>query len=549
MRKIKIACLQLQAHDLADAEIALERAVALIDAAGQDHPDLLILPECTYPAYYLESVESYHRAKLRPQDQVVRLLREHARAHHAYMVVGIAQPVESGRLLNTAYVFDPQGAVVGTYAKSFLWHFDQTWFDPGSDYPTFDLGIGRTGVFVCADGRMPEIARILGVEGSRLMVDSTAWVTSGGDRATLSNPQFEYMIPTRAIENGAWIAVANKVGVEAESIVYCGRSCIVSPQGKIVAQGSPANEECVTAEVDLDAPRSETNQGDAAAVPTRRPECYQLLGEPTEALPVSALLIEPIVPATSTMRLGAVQLKPYFAADAWLARASTLTETLVRQGASLILLPGVPVTHLDQPAYQAANVLDPLLALSQRLACGLACPMVTRETDGKRRHSMYLLSKGQVIARYDQTHLPSGWAGDWQAGESLAVANTPYGRIGMMLGDEGLLPEVARVLMLQGADLILWPSATSRFPLRMIARTRADENRVFVALATPLQDDAAPQTALVNPAGALVAAALPDIEQAIAGQIAWALARYKEMAPNTNVVLNRQPSTYRRLAR
>ncbi|HEX7588091.1 MAG TPA: hypothetical protein VF478_07240, partial [Anaerolineae bacterium] len=76
------------------------------------------------------------------------------------------------------------------------------------------------------------------------------------------------------------------------------------------------------------------------------------------------------------------------------------------------------------------------------------------------------------------------------------------------------------------------------------ARTRADENKVFVALSTPLEAQMPAQSALLNPAGAFLAAAFPDIEQAIGGQIAWALARYKEMAPNTNVVLSRQPSAY-----
>ena len=65
--------------------------------------------------------------------------------------------------------------MLGQYSKSFLWHFDETWFDPGREFPTFDLAFGRAGIFVCADGRMPEIARLLGAGGSRLMVDSTAW--------------------------------------------------------------------------------------------------------------------------------------------------------------------------------------------------------------------------------------------------------------------------------------------------------------------------------------------------------------------------------------
>ena len=348
------------------------------------------------------------------------------------------------------------------------------------------------------------------------------------------------MIPTRAIENNAWIAVANKVGLEAESVLYCGKSCIVSPQGRIVAQAGSEREEIVLAQIDL-----EETFGVSVR---RRPECYHLLGEPTETLPVTALLSEPIVPASSTMRIGLLQLKPYASPQALLARVTALCETLVRQGAALLVLPGVPAAHTGEPAYQTEVMLQPLQDLSTRLGCGLACPLISSGTDGKRRKSVYLVSSGDVIGTYHQTHLSPEQGGEWEAGGSLPVWDTPYGRIGIMLDDEGLVPEVARVLMLQGADLILWPAASSRFPLRMIARTRADENRVWVAHAAPLQGEGPASTALINPAGVPVASALPDVEHALAGQIAWALSRYKEMAPNTNVVLNRQPAAYRSLA-
>jgi predicted amidohydrolase len=541
MPKMTIACLQLEALGLARAEEALQRALAMLDAAGKQHPDLMILPECTYPAYYLESLESVRQAALRPHDEVIRLFGERAKRHRSYVVAGIAQP-HAGRWLNTAFLFDPQGQVIGTYSKSFLWHFDQVWFEPGREFPTYDLPFGRTGVFVCADGRMPEIARWLGVQGARLMVDSTAWVTTGGDRATLSNPQFEYMIPTRAIENGAWIAVANKVGVEAESVVYCGRSCIVSPAGTLVAQASTTEEEFILAEIDLAESERNGKRLRRMDVPLRRrPECYAILGAPTEELPVTRLIAEPMAP-TST-RIGALQLKPYASPGEFMPRVTALSERLVRQGAQLVLLPGVPASHVDAPTYQAGTMLALLQNLSRQLECGLACPLISKDAGGKRARSVYVLSRGEVIGKYDQVHLTDD---GWRAGDALPVFDTPYGRIGIIQNDEGLLPEAARVLMLQGADLILWAAASSKYPLRMIARTRADENKVFLALATPLEQDAPPQTALINPAGAFFAAALPDIEQAIAGQFAWALTRYKDMAPNTNVVLNRQPEVYGR---
>ncbi len=33
------------------------------------------------------------------------------------------------------------------------------------------------------------------------------------------------MLPARAAENGIWIAIADKVGLEAESVLNCGGSC------------------------------------------------------------------------------------------------------------------------------------------------------------------------------------------------------------------------------------------------------------------------------------------------------------------------------------
>lgn len=538
--KITVACLQLEAHDLAQAEEALSRALARIDEAGQQQPDLMVLPECTYPAYYLHSVEAYRQAPLRPHEEVLRLFGDRARKYACHLAVGLAQPADSGRLYNAAYLFNPQGEVVGTTTKSFLWHFDQYWFDPGLRYPTFELPFGRTGIFVCADGRMPEVVRALGVAHPRLMLDTTAWVSGGGDRATLTNPQFEYMMPVRAMENGAWIVVANKVGVEAESVVYCGRSCVVAPDGRRVAQATSHGEEILLATIDLD-------EAQGPPLP-RRPSCYTALTAPTEELPVTRLLAEAVVPAETAVRVGLLQLQPYESAEAFLSRASLMVENLVRQEARLVVLPGLSPQQYGLPAYQARNSLPQLQALSARLQCGLVAPLISPTDGDRRRLSAYVLARGEIVGEYHQVHLDGGQATRFQAGDEIAVFDTPYGRLGIMLNDEGLVPEMARCLMLQGAEMIVWPSGGSPYPLRTIARCRADENKVFVALATPLLPGQAPQTALFNPGGASLAAALPDVEQAIAGQVARALTRLKEMAPNTHVVHNRQPAAYKILA-
>lgn len=535
MSQITIACLQLEALGLARADEALDRALRMIDEAAGSSPDMIVLPECTYPAYYLHSLEQYQRAELRSHDEVVQIFAQRARIHRCHLVVGLAAPADSGRLFNAAYLFGPDGAVLETYAKRFLWHFDQYWFDAGQRASSAPLPFGQTGMFVCADGRMPEIARTLALQQTRLLIDPTAWVSSGGDRSTLSNPQFEYMMPVRAMENGAWIVVANKVGVEAESIVYCGRSCVVSPDGRHVAQASTDTEEILLAELDLST---------ALGPPVRRrPECYSILGDPIDTLPITSHLQDPIVPAETVVRVGAVQLSPYPSPSAFIARAGHLCETLVRQETDVIVLPGIPDGYMNAPAYQAEHTLTPLCELSRRLGCAVACTLISEN----RYKTVYLIDAGDVLGTYRKTHLSNGEADELHAGDSLTVHDTPYGRIGILLDDEGLIPEVPRSLMLQGADLILWPAQTSTYPLRTIARSRADENKIFVAVVTPLEESAPPQTAIVNPGGAFMASTLPDIEQAAAGQIAWGTARYKEMAPNTNVVHNRQPAAYQQL--
>ena len=104
----------------------------------------------------------------------------------------------------------------------------------------FETDFGRIGMLVCADGRMPEIARCLTLE--RRADHPRPHGVGERRRAApqaLTTTQIEYLMRTRAAENGVWVACADKFGVEAESIVYAGRSCFIDPRGEIVARSGP----------------------------------------------------------------------------------------------------------------------------------------------------------------------------------------------------------------------------------------------------------------------------------------------------------------------
>src|SRR3990172_9156286 len=127
------------------------------------------------------------------------------------------------------------------------------------------------------------------------------------------------------------------------------------------------------------------------------------------------------------------------------------------------------------------------------------------------------------------------------------VIATPAGRVGLLIGAEGLVPELARGLMLRGADTIAWSTAALPYDLVPLARARADENRVYVAAAAPR--DPRGGALIVDPAGTVIAAGLLDRDVSCSQQISIAAARIKTMAPGTDVVANRLPGTYRALTR
>ena len=195
MESFTVACCQLRANDIENAEANLEGMLEALDEAGRGGAQLVLLPECSYPAYFLRDAAPYERENVRPYAEVVELLGAKCREYGYWLAAGLAAPHESGGVTNSGVVFSPDGTVRGRYDKTFLWHFDSDWFEPGNDYPVFDTSFCRFGILICADGRPPEIARSLAGAGAELIVDLTAWVASGPSVADLKNSQCEYLMP------------------------------------------------------------------------------------------------------------------------------------------------------------------------------------------------------------------------------------------------------------------------------------------------------------------------------------------------------------------
>jgi predicted amidohydrolase len=513
MESFTVALCQVRAFDLDRAEENLAGLLGALDAAGQAGARLVALPECAYPAYYLGDAHPYRRPGVRPFEEVAALFAEKARRYGYWLAAGMAVPHPSGGLSNSGVVFTPEGAIAGRHDKCFLWHFDANWFQRGDQLPVFDAGFCRFGVLICADGRQPEVARSLAVGGAEVILDLTAWVSSGASVSELRTSQWQYIMPVRAFENGAWVCAADKWGPEAGTIVYAGHSCVIDPAGEIRTFAATAGDALVTFEL---------HPWERDLVP-RRPSLYGRLVEATECLPAAALLEEALVPARQNRRVAVVPAAGAFDPGGMVSRY----ETLRRQDAALAVFAGTRA----EPGWEEA------IARAEAAVRALGGSLVFAVDSGSRRDAVLVTPEG--VHHHQATHGRNGDLGEVNA----PVVETPAGRVAVVCGDEGDVPEVARGLALEGADIVAWPLFEAHPLVRQVARCRSDENRVFTAAAWP---DGGIITA---PTGAVLAEVPEGTGVAMAAQVNAALARIKEMAPGTDAILSRTPAAYERLVR
>jgi predicted amidohydrolase len=241
--------MQLQAHDRSDFARSLE---GIINAVGQAaaNADLVVLPEGTFPAYVLGDASVDRTAIVNALER----LRDVATTTRTVIVAGAAVHVEQS-LRNGAVVIDADGSLAGRADKLFLWHFDRRWFARGDRLAPIATAVGVLGVLVCADGRLPTIARTLVDRGAELLVMPTAWVTSGRDPDALENVQADLLARVRAYENGVPFVAANKCGAELGMVAYCGKSQVVGADGEILAIANERRPEILEATLTLGSAR------------------------------------------------------------------------------------------------------------------------------------------------------------------------------------------------------------------------------------------------------------------------------------------------------
>jgi len=101
-------------------------------------------------------------------------------------------------------------------------------------------------------------------------------------------------------------------------------------------------------------------------------------------------------------------------------------------------------------------------------------------------------SDGEVAGEYRKVHLPAEERLVFRPGYQIKPFETEVGLIGVMIGWDLAFPEVARSLMLSGAEIILLPAAWQMENAdiwRTLLVARAYENDIFIAAANRIGEE------------------------------------------------------------
>ena len=263
------------------------------------------------------------------------------------------------------------------------------------------------------------------------------------------------------------------------------------------------------------------------------------------------------------LRVGFYQFAPKFGEVA--ANLSKILSALRGAEADIIVLPELPFTgYLFQDRSELASLAeDPaksptvnsLIALCRDRDFFLVTGFAERSAD-KIFNSALLIGGDGVLHTYRKLHLFNTEKEYFEPGDTpLDTIELIGAKIGIMVCFDWVFPEVARVLALQGADLLCHPSNLVLTYCQQAMLTRCLENSVFAVTANRFGSDIRPrgtltftgQSQLVAPEGDLVYRAKSEEEELFIAEIDVSKARDKSMTQRNELLEDRRPEYYIKL--
>ncbi len=258
-RTARIVTTRIPARPGATPANNLQYMAEILDRAGRERPDLILLTENFVDQGLPAPPHQWAQPVPGPATE---LLAQQARQYKSYIATSLLES-DADRVYITAVLLDREGRLAGKFRKIHLPLAEvEDGVTSGSDYPVFATDFGRVGLLVCWDNWFPEAARILRLKGAEILL----WPLAGDGDAR----HFDIISRARAIDNGVYVVASSGHG---------STSRIVDPDGNVLAE---AADGLATADLDLNkewrlywlSVGPADGEGRSLYLKERRPETY-----------------------------------------------------------------------------------------------------------------------------------------------------------------------------------------------------------------------------------------------------------------------------------
>ena len=226
---MRVAVVQFKAST--DKETNLKKIINYIAKAAEKNATLVAFPE--FMMFYTNSSQtSKQLADLSEtiNGNFIETIGKAAKKNHIQVVGSFYEKSKTkNRVYDTSFIIDKSGKIISSYRKIHL--YDALGFRESDKMvrgskiaKPVKTSLGKTGMLICYDLRFPEMSRSLAVAGSEILIAPSAWV-----KGNMKEEHWITINKTRAIENGCYVIAPDQVGN-----IYCGRSIVVDPYGKIL---------------------------------------------------------------------------------------------------------------------------------------------------------------------------------------------------------------------------------------------------------------------------------------------------------------------------
>lgn len=272
MATIRIAQCQLPVP--ADKSETLALVERTVREALSRKADMVTLPEMFCCPYRTENFPLYAEEE---GGRVWEACSELARQHGITLSAGsMPERDESGKIYNTAYVFDRWGRQIAKHRKMHLFDIDvkggqrfreSETLSAGNSVTTFETEFGTFGLCVCYDFRFPELGRLMALGGAQVILVPAAF------NMTTGPAHWETMFRSQALNNQVFAVGTAPAREEGASYTSWGHSIVADPWGQVTSQMDEKQGVRVT-ELDLDRVREVREQ--LPLLRHRRTDVYSL---------------------------------------------------------------------------------------------------------------------------------------------------------------------------------------------------------------------------------------------------------------------------------